>query len=224
MSDETAVWLHNFKQLMFVVEVAQDNFQVAPNSRGVAEKSAKDGLRHGVFHHLLEERERKAIYSAQLRRIVDAVLAAVVAFLEEQLATPQQLVSSLGEIASLAGNAIERIDAMPDEEDVEQVVDEFETRYLVTLATTVSAHHTLATKLTARVDTDGQYFDIGGYTFVSEPGPGRVHVADLNYAMDSGAGSLSFKRGMVSYERFPPIQIMIYGQWFAYIHAIWDEW
>jgi hypothetical protein len=51
-----------------------------------------------------------------------------------------------------------------------------------------------------------------------------VHVADLNYAMDSGAGSLSFKRGMVSYERFPPIQIMIYGQWFAYIHAIWDEW
>lgn len=90
--------------------------------------------------------------------------------------------------------------------------------------TSMSAHHTLATKLGARKDTDGQYFDVGGYAFVSEPGPGRVHVADLNYAMDSGASSLSFKRGFVSYERFPPIQIMTYGQWFAYIHAIWDEW
>jgi hypothetical protein len=32
MSDETALWLHNFKQLMFFVEVAKDNFQAAPNS------------------------------------------------------------------------------------------------------------------------------------------------------------------------------------------------
>ena len=39
---------------------------------------------------------------------------------------------------------------MSDEEDVEQVVDEFETRYLVTLAKTMSAHHTLATKFVAR--------------------------------------------------------------------------
>jgi hypothetical protein len=159
MSDETALWLHNFKQLIFFVEVAKDNFQVAPNSRGVAEKSTKQGLRHAVFHHLLEERERKAIYSAQLRGVVDPVLAAVVAFLGEQLTTPRQLVSSLGEIASLAGNAVEIIDAMSDEEDVEQVVDEFETRYLVTLAKTMSAHRTLATKLGARKDTDGQYFD-----------------------------------------------------------------
>lgn len=71
MSDETALWLHNFKQLMFFVEVAKDNFQIAPNSKGVAEKSTKEGLRRGVFHHLLEERGRKAIYSAQLSGIVD---------------------------------------------------------------------------------------------------------------------------------------------------------
>jgi hypothetical protein len=224
VSDETVQWLHNFKQLIFFVEVAQDNFQVAPNSRGVAEKSTKEGLRHGVFHHLLEERERKAIYSTQLSEIVDPVLAAVVRFLDEQLTSPQQLVNSLGEIARLAANAVDSIDAMPDEEDVEQVVDEFETRYLATLATTMSAHHTLATKLVGRKDSDGQYFDVGRYVFVSEPGPGRVHVADLNYAMDGGANSLSFKRGFVSYERFPPIQVMTYGQWFAYIHAIWDEW
>jgi hypothetical protein len=224
MSDETALWLHNFKQLMFLVEVAQDNFQVAPNSRGVAEKSTKEGLRNAVFHHLLEERERKAIYSAHLSGIVDPVLATVITFLDKQLTTPQQLVSSLSEIASLAGDAVESIDAMPDEEDVEQVIEEFETRYLVTLATTMSAHHTLATKLVERKDSDCQYFDVGRYAFVSEPGLGRVHVADLSYAMDSGASSLSFKRGPVSYERFPPIQIMTYGQWFAYIHAIWDEW
>jgi len=42
--------------------------------------------------------------------------------------------------------------------------------------------------------------------------------------MDSGASSFSFKRGFISYERYPPIQILTYGQWLAYIHAIWDEW
>lgn len=52
-------------------------FRSRPNSRGVAEKSTKEGLRQGVFHHLLEERERTAIYSAQLRGIVDRVLADV---------------------------------------------------------------------------------------------------------------------------------------------------
>jgi hypothetical protein len=35
MSDETALWLHNFKQLMFFVEVAKDNFHVAPNAKGL---------------------------------------------------------------------------------------------------------------------------------------------------------------------------------------------
>lgn len=224
MSDETLQWRHNFKQMMFFVEMARDNVQAAPNSKGVAEKSTKEGLRHGVFHHLFEERERKSIYSAQLSAIVDGVLAAVVELLGRPLTTPQQLVDSLGEVASLAGKAVESIDAMPDEDDVEQVVDEFETRFLVTLATTLSAHHTLATTLSARKDTDGQYFDIATYSFCGESGPGRVHTADLNYAMDSGASSISLKRGFISYERFPPIQILTYGQWFAYIHAIWDEW
>lgn len=224
MSDETLLWRHNFNQLMFFVEMTRDNVEAAPNSKGVAEKSTKEGLRHGVFHHLFEERERKSIYSVQLSTIVDDVLVAVVKLLDEPLTTPQHLVDSLGEVARLAGNAIERIDAMPDEEDVDQVVDEFETRFLVTLATTLSAHNTLATKILARKDTDGQYFDLGTYSFCGEAGPGRVHIADLNYAMDSGASSFSLKRGVISYERFPPIQILTYGQWFAYIHAIWDEW
>ncbi|MCA2328678.1 hypothetical protein JF780_27355, partial [Mycobacterium intracellulare] len=224
MSDEAALWLHNFKQIMSFVDVAHDNFRAAPNSRGVAEKSVKEGLRRGVFHHLLDERAREAISSAQLRRIVERVRSAVDEFLNEHLTTPQQLVSRLGEIASVAGEAVATINEMPDEEDVVQVVDEFEIRYLVTLATTMSAHHTLATKLVERKESDGQLFDIATYSFVSEPGLGRVHVADLNNAMDSGAGSYSFTRGMVSYDRFPPVQIMIYGQWFAYIHAVWDEW
>lgn len=224
MSDETLFWRHNFNQLMFFVEMARDNLGATPNSKGVAEKSTKEGLRNGVFHHLFAERERKSIYSAKLSTIVDGVLVAVIKLLDGPLTTPQQLVDSLGEVARLAGNAIESIDAMPDEEDVDQVVDEFETRFLVTLATALSAHHALATKISARSDNDGQYFDLGTYSFCNGTGPGRVHIADLNYAMDSGVSSFSFKRGLISYERFPPIQILTYGQWFAYIHAIWDEW
>lgn len=224
MSDETLLWRHNFSQLIFFVEIARDNVEATPNSKGVAEKSTKAGLRHGVFHHLFEERDRKSIYSAQLGAIVDGVITAVAELLDGPMTTPQLLVDSLGEVAGLAGKAIKSIDAMPDEENVEQVVDEFETRFLVTLATTLSAHSTLAAKILARDDTDGQYFDIGTYSFCGGSGLGRVHAADLNYAMDSGAGSFSLKRGIVSYERFPPIQMLTYGQWFAYIHAIWDEW
>lgn len=181
-------------------------------------------MRQGVFHHLLEEHQRKTIYSPQLRDIVKPVLDAVLVFLDKSLTTPQLLVQSLGEIDALARDAIKSIDNMTDEEEVEQVVEAFETRYLATLATTLSAHSTLAQKLAVRKAGDGEYFDVGRYVFARDPGPGRVHSADLNKAMDSGSISLSIKRGMVSYERFPPIQIMTYGQWFAYIHAIWDEW
>lgn len=224
MSDESELWRHNLRQLTFFVEVARDNVEAAPASKGVAEKSTKEGLRQAVFHHLLEEHQRKAIYSPQLRDIVKPVLDAVLVFLDKPLATPQLLVQGLGEIDALAGEAIKSIDSMTDEEEVEQVIEAFETRYLATLATALSAHSTLAQKLAGRKPTDGEYFDVGRYVFARDPAPGRVHSADLNKAMDSGAMSLSIKRGMVSYERFPPIQIMTYGQWFAYIHAIWDEW
>lgn len=224
MSDESELWRHNLRQLRFFVEIAQDNVDAAPASKGVAEKATKEGLRQAVFHHLLEEHQRKAIYSPQLRDIVKPVLDAVVVFLDKPLTTPQLLVQGLSEIDVLAGDAIDSIDSLTDEEEVEQVVEEFETRYLATLATALSAHYTLAQKLATRKPTDGEYFDVGRYVFARDAAPGRVHSADLTKAMDSGAASLSIKRGMVSYERFPPIQIMTYGQWFAYIHAIWDEW
>src|SRR5690242_18637071 len=112
MTDETLLWRHNFNQLIFFVEVTQDNVWAAPNSKGVAEKSTKEGLRNGVFHHLFEERERKAIYSAQLKEIVDGVLAAALNLLDEPLTTPQILVDRLDEVAKLASRAIECIDAM----------------------------------------------------------------------------------------------------------------
>lgn len=224
MTDETELWRHNFKQMLFFVEVAQDNFIAAPNSRGVAERSMKEGLRDGVFHHLLEEHERKAIYSAHLRTIVSPVLDAVQVFLGSVMTSTQNFIEGLNNIAKLANRAVISIDSMADDEDVEQVIEEFETRYLATLAMTLSAHSTLARKLANRKATEGEYFDVGRYAFVRNPDPATVHVADLNSAMDSGVNSISMKRGMVSYERFPPIQIMSYGQWFAYIHAIWDEW
>lgn len=224
VSDESELWRHNFKQLLFFIEVAKDNFQAAPRSKGVAERSMKEGLREGVFHHLLQERERRAIYSADLREIVDPALEAAVIFLGGPFSTPKLLAEQLEVIAAQCRSAIGAIDAMQDEEEVEQVVEEFETRYLATLATTLSAHHTLANKLANRKEADGEHFDVGEYSFAREPGPGRVHVADLDKAMDSGVSTFSATRGFVSYERFPPIQIMTYGQWFAYIHAIWDEW
>ncbi|MFQ6230742.1 hypothetical protein [Nocardia sp. NPDC002869] len=77
MSDESELWLHNLRQLKFFVEVARDNVEAAPPSAGVAERSTKESLREGVFHHLLEEHQRKAIYSPQLRDIVKPVLEAV---------------------------------------------------------------------------------------------------------------------------------------------------
>lgn len=224
MSDETELWRHNFKQVIFFVEIAQESLQAAPNSNGVAERSTKEGLRDAVFHHLLEEHERKAIYSAELKKVVDPVLEAVVAFLDEPFTTPRKLVGELEKIATLCNRAVESIDSMEDEETVEQVIEEFETRYLATLATTLSSHFTLATKLAQHKPADGEYFDVGTYVFSKDPGRGRVHVADLRKAMDSGVNAISLKRGFVSYERFPPIQLMTYGQWFAYIHAVWDEW
>lgn len=194
MSDETELWMHNLRQLRFFVEIARDNIEAAPASKGVAEKSTKESLRQGVFHHVLEENQRKAIYSPELRDIIKPVLDAVLVSLDKPLTTPQSLMESLGEIDAIAGEAIGSIDSMTDEEEVEQVVEAFEIRYLATLATALSAQSTLAQRLAERKPTDGEYFDVGRYVFARNPGPGRVHSADLNKAMDSGATSFSIKR------------------------------
>lgn len=224
MSDELGLWRNNLNQVVFFVEVAKENSHASLRSNRVAERSVKEGLRNGIFHPFLDDSATRSINSAALRAAVDPVIVATAAFLDTPISTPARLVEELERIAAQCRSSLEAIDTMQDAEEVEQVVDEFETRYLVSLATTLSAHQTLVSKLACRNGASGEYFDVGEYEFAKNPGLGRVRVADLVNAVDSGISTFSAARGFVSYERFPPIQIMIYGQWFAYIHAIWEEW
>lgn len=223
MTDEVEFWRRDLEQLAFSIAVFKDALGASPSGR-VAERSTKMGLSEGPLRELLAEHEASAIRSPELKGIVDPLIAAAIALLYTAIPTTELFKDELERLSAVNQRALDALDSIGGSEDVIQVVDEFETRYLVTLASTLSAHRTLADQLEARSEADGKFFDVGMYDFVDEPGPGRVSIADLDRAMDSGVTTIIPGRGLVAFERLPPIQVMIYGQWFAYMHSIWDEW
>ena len=60
--------------------------------------------------------------------------------------------------------------------------------------------------------------------YANEPGPGRVHMQHLVAAINSGANVVvAGARGMKQVDHYPELQGIQYGQWFAYMHSIWNE-
>ncbi|MGH3961299.1 hypothetical protein [Mycobacterium sp.] len=75
-----------------------------------------------------------------------------------------------------------------------------------------------------RPDDYGHYFEVTTLRFVDQPGAGRVHMQHLISAVDSGAQIFAAgAAGRFQTDHYPEIQSVAYAQWFAYIHAIWEE-
>jgi len=56
-----------------------------------------------------------------------------------------------------------------------------------------------------------------------EPGPGRVHAQHIHSALVAGTTVWIAAGGKEDVDYYPEFQSIIYSQWFAYMHAIWDE-
>lgn len=144
-------------------------------------------------------------------------------------------------VASLL-SAVERtvlvLEAQETEPDasVDEIVADLERAVLVSLVLALTAHREILPLesewtqqhqrfLQGHRESDvGHYFEIRTFSFVSEPGPGRIHMQHMASACDAGMTLYVAGAAEPGYvEHHPEILAVTYAQWFAYIFAIWEE-
>ncbi|WP_137147399.1 hypothetical protein [Mycolicibacterium sp. CR10] len=125
--------------------------------------------------------------------------------------------------------------AIEPDESIDEVIADLERSLFISIVAPLTAHNPILPLvdkwtnehqrfLQGHVRSDvGHYFDVRTLTSVDEPGPGRVHMQHLVSACDAGMTSLVAGASQQSVEHHPEIQAVVYGQWFAYAFAIWEE-
>jgi hypothetical protein len=122
-----------------------------------------------------------------------------------------------------------------DDSNVEEIVDELERAFLISLFITLTSHTFLSDWgekwkqhhqrfLAGHVTTDLPHY-VHMKTFIPcpDPGPGRVHVQHLHSALTAGTTVFIAGASVSNVGHYPELQSIVYSQWFAYVHAIWDE-
>jgi hypothetical protein len=122
-----------------------------------------------------------------------------------------------------------------DDSKIEEIVDELERAFLISLFITLTSHTFLSNWgdkwkqhhqrfLNGHVDNDlPHYVHLPTFIPCPDPGPGRVHVQHLHSALTAGTTVFVAGAGMSNVDHYPELQSIVYSQWFAYMHAIWDE-
>lgn len=115
-----------------------------------------------------------------------------------------------------------------EKEQLEDVIAELRHEYALSLAVMLSGQYAVVTKLHewyagATGVPENAYLDVGRFAIVSSNGPGRIAMRDLEIATHGGITMVSPVTGVVNIDRFSPVQQLLYGQWFAYLHSLWDE-
>jgi hypothetical protein len=118
---------------------------------------------------------------------------------------------------------------------IEEIVDELERAFLISLIITLTSH-TYLSDFTEKWKQHHQrflqghapkdlphYIDMKTMIPCAEPGPGRIHVQHLVSALNSGATVMVAGTGRARVDNYPELQSVLYAQWFAYTHAIWDD-
>ncbi len=137
-----------------------------------------------------------------------------------------------------------------DVQSAKDIVSELERSFMVSLTVSMTAHTTTLAWVKEWEDAHMDYLggrraDIGHYRtmratnvdpenpygsmpeppnfWADEPGSGRIHVQHLIAAIHSGSNMMVAGAGMRSFDYYPEVQTIQYGQWFAYMHAVWEE-
>lgn len=111
---------------------------------------------------------------------------------------------------------------------VESVVAELRGEFTLSLAVMLSGQYAVVTKLyewysSASGVPEDAYLDVSRFAIIDHAGPGRIPMRDLEIATHGGVAMFTPPTGFVSIERFSPVQQLLYGQWFAFMHSLWDE-
>ena len=145
--------------------------------------------------------------------------------------------SSLETLDSALETAVTTLQDWTDDDDskIEEIVDELERALLISMITTLTSHTYLTdfvekwrqhhqSFLGGHVSADlPHYIDIKAMIPSPKPGPGRVHIQHLASAINKGTTVMVAGTDRARIDNYPELQSILYAQWFAYMHAIWDE-
>jgi len=123
-----------------------------------------------------------------------------------------------------------------DDSNIDEIISSLERAFMVSLLITLTSHHFVndwdgkwqhhhQRFVNGHVVPDfGHYIEIkSGFLPCDEPGPGRVHAQHIHSALVAGTTVWVAAAGKQDVDYYPEFQSIIYSQWFAYMHAIWDE-
>ena len=187
------------------------------------------------FEVLLNTRESGL---APAGSFLEGAIAPAVAAVEMivQSTTPGELRKNLEAFVMVEEEARAAVndESLADWESVEQVVDELKEDFILTLTTTLTGHSRLLelvqkwedeSQARARAGHAGSknYYDFRTFELVAEDGPERVHMERFRASIEAGMATFIFGEGIVETEHTPPIQTALYGQWFTYVHSLWED-
>ncbi|MDV6284996.1 hypothetical protein [Rhodococcus jostii] len=171
------------------------------------------------------------VVGTKLEEVISPVVAAAQSLRSGDFKTG---VSGLAAASTAALAVLPSVAADYPSSEVDEVIDELERAFLLSLLTTLTAQsYVLQTvreweSRSLEATKKGKplpkrYLDVSRLEFEDAQAAGRIHIQHLISAIDSGMTSMVAGSSFRESERYPELQIVLYGQWFTYFHAIWDE-
>lgn len=190
------------------------------------------GLRESILGDVVASASSDAPASGSaLEAIVMPVVDAAKALLDAPYARNSKdivpLIVHLAEVSTSAEQQLERLNS--DSTTVQEVVEEFERDFQISLLATLTGHTGVLAKVAewerSRSKADGSsadYLQISSMTLVKGPGPGRLSMHVLDSATDSGINFMT-PTFRATIDRSPALQRNLFGQWFTYIYSTWED-
>lgn len=190
------------------------------------------GLRDSILGDIVDSATSDApTTGGDLESAVMPVVSAAKSLLDAPYTIKSQkilpLIAHLAEVSKGAEHRL--INLNPDSLTVEEVVDEFERDYQISLLATLTGHTGVLSKVAewerGRRKTNGpsaDYLQISSMTLVHGAGRGRLSMHVLDSATDSGVNFMT-PTFHATIDRSPALQRNLFGQWFTYIYSTWED-
>ncbi|QIS17310.1 hypothetical protein [Nocardia terpenica] len=224
---ERLQWAADLEGARFVASMMHRQTAIAVDNPRPFVASAQQALLETPMGRLVRNYDQQAaIHGTPLGRAV----AKPVEFVRSLLTRPQPLMTDQvnadgAAIVQAIDRALSDLSKLDDASDsLEDVVAALERDYLLSLTVTLTGHNVLTGRLAEwEKGGGGDFLDVASLRLVADEGVGRVHMRYVRSATDAGITTFVIGSGMESLDRYPPLQYMLYSQWFTYIYDLWEE-
>lgn len=167
-----------------------------------------------------------AVTADEIVRSIEPAIAAVRALLRPKIMTGRDLATfahAIEEAAETSLTALDRVN--PDKATVEELVEQLERDYLLSLAVALTSHGAVTSTVNSWLSTGRGvgFLDVLTFRVVNSPGPGRIDMYHVESATSAGVTTYVEGEGLLNIGPYPKVQSMVYGQWFTHIFAVWEE-